>query len=275
MAGCDLLVDGRNSIYRAVHANRSNPPGSRRHSLTVMLSFIAKWLARFEPHRVHVFWDAHKTNLWRRKLLPTYKDRDTDPDISAECSAVEAAAIDVFKYMNIRQYRRDTMEADDLIYSMCKVVTDRKLVVASSDGDFKQLATYFRHVELYEPRKNEMVELSKCNPVFQKALMGDTSDNVIGYDGVGPVKSATMADDAVIRNQFLKDRGNQAFVLNLLLVDLSLCPYAAENMLYVGRSISAPVEYDKAKALSTAQSHLVNGFLMEYESKCHLFKRLV
>ena len=271
----DLVIDGRNSCYRAIYANRGDS-GSNYHNPVVMLRFMHTWLETFQPRNVHVFWDAPKATLWRRRLLPTYKERDTTYtlDIGADLEMLQDAAHAIFKHLNIRQYQRKGQEADDLIYAFCRTVPDRPLIVISSDGDFTQLLYQFHNVLLYEPRKNELVPCPPVDPVVQKALMGDKTDKVSGYDGIGPVKSSQLAASLPARLDFLGQAGRQRYILNRLLIDLSLCPYVLANIMYVERVLCEDLDYNKAEVIKLSRSFKVIGLFQEYERICSPYKTI-
>jgi 5'-3' exonuclease len=272
----DLLIDGRNCCYRAIYANRGDSDGPQYHSLVVMLRFMHSWLELFRPRNVHVFWDAPKATLWRRRILPTYKERDTQYtlDIGAELEAMQDAAQAIFKNLNIHQYLRKGQEADDLIYALCRIVTNRPLVIISSDGDFTQLMHQFRNALLFEPRKNELVACPQVDPVVQKSLMGDKTDKVDGYDGIGPVKSTKLAASLSDRLDFLGQVGRMLYIRNRMLIDMSLCPYVLANIMYVERVLCEDLHYDKAEVIKLSRSFKVHGLFQEYERVCSPYKTI-
>lgn len=274
-----LFIDGRNSAYRAIYANQSSN-GVRCHDLVVMIRFMHTWLDIHKPDHIHVFWDAPRHTVWRRQILPKYKDRPPskslpDRDIRAELGQLQDAAWEIFEGMGIRQYSKATMEADDLIYAACRVVGDEPVIIVSSDGDFTQIAYAMPHVSVYEPKLNKMLERPTHNPVLRKALWGDESDCIDGYAGIGEVKSLAMAKSIVDMYKFLDGAGRRDFIENLILIDLGLCPYLLHNQLYVSRVLVKPAPvYNRDSIMAAGTKHKVGGLLPEYDRIILPFKRL-
>lgn len=270
-----LLIDGRNTAYRAIYANSRR---AKRHNLVVALDFMSQWLEKFKPTAVHVFWDAPRASLWRRNVLPTYKDRDdkpnTDRDIREELTEFQEAAMSFLPLIAVRQYARKKQEADDLIYAACRAVYPQQAIVVSSDGDFAQIPYFMPNVRLYNGQKNEFVERPKVNPVVQKALMGDDSDKIDGYYNIGPVKSAAIAEDIIKTTQFLGTVDKSVFLQNMMLIDLSLSPFVLPNQLYAGKVMAKPVAFDKAGAMAAIGKLGLHGLLEEYHRVVSPFKSL-
>lgn len=271
-----LFIDGKNTAYRAIYANNSR---GKKHNFVVMLSFMSQWLAKFNPHSIHVFWDAPRNTLWRRGILETYKDRDEkanpDRDIREDLAALQTAAMEFLPLIGVRQYYRKRQEADDLIYAACRAVYPKPAIIVSSDGDFTQVPYFMPNVQLYDARNNKFADKAKCNPVVQKSLMGDESDKVKGYMQIGPVKSAAIAEDIVKTTTFLETVDRQTFIRNMLLVDLSLSPFLLPNQMYVGKVMSKPVSYDKTGSMAAIGRLGLAGLLEEYHKVVSPFKNIV
>lgn len=271
-----LFIDGKNTAYRAIYANNQR---AKRHNLVVALHFISQWLEKFKPESVHVFWDAPRETLWRRQVLPTYKDRDTKPnpdrDIKEELAEFQGAAAHFLPLVAVRQYSKKRQEADDLIYAACRAIYPQPATIISSDGDFAQVPYFMPNIKLFDPQKKDFAEKSKVNPVVRKALMGDESDKVDGYDQIGPVKSAAIAEDIVKTTRFLGTVDRNVFIQNMLLVDLSLSPFLLANQMYVGKVMSDPVSFDKSGAMAAIGKYGLVGLLEEYHRIVTPFKALV
>lgn len=196
-----------------------------------------------------------------------YKERDNDrqDDIREELAATQEVAQALLKHMNVRQYLRKGQEADDLIYAACRVFRDRPCVVVSSDGDFTQLQWHLSNVLVYEPKHNKLLDCPRCDPVIQKALMGDKGDRIPGYDQIGPVKSERLTLNLSDRLDFLGKNGKEIYYRNMLLVDLNLCPYLLTNQMYIERISASDTEYSRTDIMRVIQGYRVNGAIQEYE----------
>ncbi len=180
-----LLVDARNLMYRAIFANKK---GGRQnyHHFTVMMRFLWEWLDKFQPSSVNIFWDARKSTLWRRKLLAEYKARDEREytiDIKDDLILTQAAAKAIFAHMGVRQFTKVGEEADDLIYSACRVLSPRPLVICSSDADYTQILFRMSNVQQYDALKSKFIDRPDFDTAIQKAFWGDHSDRLVRFAG--------------------------------------------------------------------------------------------
>ncbi len=231
MASPALFVDARNALYRAIYASkmsaRRSGHANRYHYFVVFLRQMASWINRYKPSSMHVFWDAPRKTVWRRKALETYKDRSKSTyveDISEDLFKTTNIAKAMLKHMGVRQYERAEMEADDLIYAATAVYHPKESVIISTDSDLVQIPFSFKSSVVFDPHKSQVMDVPNYSPVQQKALAGDKSDSIDGYRGIGPVKSKALVSDPVALQEFLTDRGRNIFHRNLLLIDLALVP---------------------------------------------------
>lgn len=273
-----LLIDARNALYRAVFAIKNDTRQvDKYHYFVILLRQMTAWMNKYRPESVHVFWDAPRTTVWRRKILETYKTRpnNTGMDISEELSLTTKVAKDFFKFMNVRQYDKETQEADDLIYSAAVIAHPRSSIIVSTDSDMEQIPFMINSCTVYNPSKQEEVATSDIHPAIQKALVGDKSDSIDGYYGIGPKKSEAFLRNKAELQQFLDLSGWSTYYRNLLLIDLSLNPKALANRIYVQKQMAAPVQYDEKIINELIHSHKVNGMLAEYANLIRPFKKLV
>lgn len=122
---------------------------------------------------------------WRLKVLPTYKG-------NRDYSQRPQYLADVKKYLedNYPSYRRDTLEADDImgILSTHPSLVKGKRVIVSEDKDMKTIPGW-----LFNPRKDK--EPQRIEPGqadywhLYQTLCGDSVDNYAGCPGIGPVKA--------------------------------------------------------------------------------------
>jgi len=273
-----LLIDAKNCLYRAIHSMKKDR-GHRikYHYFIGMLRQINRWIDHHKPSSVHVFWDAPRTTVWRRKLLPTYKKRDDNfslRDISKDLSTTTAVAKAFFPNMNVREYYRKSQEADDLIYAFVSWVHPRPTVIVSTDSDMTQMPYRFSSCQVYNPKKHEIVPVPEVNPVMQKALAGDSSDKIDGYVGIGPKKSIPLIESHSALSNFLDSQDANIFYRNLLLIDLSLNRRLLPNQVHVSNVLSTPVAWEPKILRELATKHKVQGFLQEFNDFAPRFKKL-
>jgi len=259
-----LLIDGRNLLYRAIYANLANKSRGKHH-FVVMMRFMRQ-LLELDPSAVMIFWDAPKNTLWRKKLYPPYKERTSKHrvDISEDLHKTQDIAKRMLDHIGVKQFYRDGQEADDLIYATCRTLYPKPIVIVSGDKDYQQVSWRMPGVKQFDALKNKMITTSDFDPVVAKSLAGDVSDNIEGYQGIGPVKSAAMARAISDRIEFLNTNGHSIYIRNLLLTDLSLCPDLLKNILYVHRELVVDAVHDKDKLFSMAEDLRVRGIITEY-----------
>ena len=104
-----ILIDGKNMLYGAIFAAHSDKKfkSSGHHSINIILHFLKYYMNKFQPNNFHVFWDARRDKVWRRKVAPEYKgNRDTqtqnkDVDITKQLAILTEVCTVLFKNMAI------------------------------------------------------------------------------------------------------------------------------------------------------------------------------
>lgn len=293
-----LLIDGRNVLYRALFAEISHiAPGEEVREgkpgqiFRVYLKFLREYLNRFKPKEVHVFWDDKSANLWRRELYSEYKSnrKHVTPGLAALLSRYFNLSLMVLENLGVRQYLRDRQEADDLIYAFCKVTQEPSCLV-SSDSDLKQIAQKMSHIDIYGPMAKDSedpVKIPEFDIVTQKCLMGDDSDNIMGYAGIGEKRAAALARDAKAMEEFLaSDRavvaegdqkvkvGKALFESNLSLIDLSRSPHVDENVEYISWAKDRDVAYNHAELIRVLRKYNLSAVLEDVHTTCVPFTQL-
>lgn len=300
MAYDHVLVDGRNILYRAVFAELGKfmKPGEEVHEprrgivVKVFLRFLREYLERFRPGEMHVFWDDTHKSLWRREVYPDYKAnrKSQFPGMGQFLHRQFAYCLSVLEPMGLKQYLRDGQEADDLLYAFCASTTDRCAVI-SGDGDLLQIPQAMSHVDLFGPNAKDRGEGPKEVPpyfvVVKKALMGDKSDNIAGYAGIGEKRSTDLAMDESKLTAFLnsekavalvdKDRvhvGSQVFLRNVELIHLGMSPHLDENIDYVRSARKRSLSYDHPEVLRALRKYTLKPVMEDSTRLCVPFSSL-
>lgn len=150
------------------------------------------------------------TSTYRQKILPEYKQnrvemRESQTD--AERLEFEAffqefiAAIDIIKSQGdypVLQF--SGVEADDISAYICnRYAKNRHIWLISSDKDWDLLVgpnvSRFSYVTRKETTLDNWHEHYDYNPedhISIKCLMGDTGDNILGVDKVGPARAKEL-----------------------------------------------------------------------------------
>jgi 5'-3' exonuclease len=272
-----LLVDARNAIYRAVYAGMANShAGIHYHFCVIFLRQLVSWIHRTDPSSVHIFWDAPRETVWRRQILPTYKDRSNSNYVEG---LVEGLALttqvlqDLCPHLGMRQYSRKHMEADDLLYAAVSVLHPKPTIIVSSDSDMLQIPFRYHSCSVLNPTENHQVTPPTVNPAHLKALTGDLADSINGYYNIGPKRGQALLEDYSNLQEFLRVKGSATYYLNLLLIDLSMCPRLLANTIYIQRQLAEPVTFTKSKVNELMMQHKINGLMQEYNDLVLPFMR--
>ena len=200
------LVDGSGYIFRAYYAL---PPLSRKSdglptgAVSGFCSMLFKLLedvrsddSKNKPTHFAVIFDSARKNF-RNEIYSDYKanraeaPEDLAPQFEYIRKSVEAFNLPSVELLNY--------EADDLIATYAKKITDAgaKVTVISSDKDLMQLVS--SKIRLFDPMKSKLIGEKEVNEKFGvkpsqvidvQSLAGDSSDNVPGVPGIG-IKTAS------------------------------------------------------------------------------------
>ncbi len=200
------LVDGSGYIFRAYYAL---PPLSRKSdglptgAVSGFCSMLFKLLeearsddSKNKPTHFAVIFDSARKNF-RNEIYSDYKanraeaPEDLAPQFEYIRKSVEAFNLPSIELLNY--------EADDLIATYAKQITDAgaKVTVISSDKDLMQLVS--NKIKLFDPMKSkiigekEVLEKFGVKPqqvIDVQSLAGDSSDNIPGVPGIG-IKTAS------------------------------------------------------------------------------------
>jgi DNA polymerase I len=199
-----LLIDGHALIYRMYHAMAplTSPENEPVGAVYGLAGLLLKIRNEIKPDYIVACFDR-KERTFRKEKYEEYKaHRQPMPDdLVAQLLKVK----DVFDVYRIKQYELPGFEADDLIGTFAeklKKEKDLQIVILSGDRDLLQLVEGDKVVvrlmknggdntaEYNEARVKEEYGLDPKQIIELKGLVGDTSDNIPGVEGVGP-KTAT------------------------------------------------------------------------------------
>ena len=214
------LIDGSGYIFRAYYAL---PPLSRKSdglptgAVSGFCSMLFKLLedvrsddSKNKPTHFAVIFDSARKNF-RNKIYSEYKanraeaPEDLAPQFEYIRKSVEAFNLPSIELLNY--------EADDLIATYAKKITEAgaKVTVISSDKDLMQLVS--NKVRLFDPMKSkvigekEVIEKFGVKPeqvIDVQSLAGDSSDNVPGVPGIGIKTAAELINKYKTLENLLK-----------------------------------------------------------------------
>jgi DNA polymerase-1 len=269
-----LLVDANNLWMRSWFATQHEAmtaDGESTAALVVFTNTLTRHLREERPERVVVCWDGGGSN-YRLRMSPNYKANRREKAEDSRGSRERRLVKEFLSLSGIFQMERPGVEADDLIAKYWHDANE-DVVIVSEDKDFLMLAGR-------TPGRWHCTVLRSTgerwggSQVFNKfnahpsdlpsimALTGDTSDNVIGVPGIGPVKAVQLLSEAgwdlrAIEDPKVREMLPQVLT-NRVLVNLRL-PLP-------GLELAAPPYFAPTRLNSVLYPEL-SGFLDRYRLK--------
>lgn len=186
-----------------------------------------------KDYRVIFIWDGRYGSKWRKEVKSEYKaNRKHDGD-SFYMTFINMMNVcqGILDNYPVVQYSKEDAEADDLIYSTCKLLPDAEdIKVVSTDTDMIQLCQQFNNVRIWSPIKKTYHEVPEYNYALCKAVTGDKSDNISGVPKYGPKKGAKVAIAGLIT---LPEEWHKLVEQNLKIIDMSMNPHEEDNTAFV------------------------------------------
>lgn len=205
-----LLIDGENILHQSFHKfeKLKSTDGKPSGAIFGFFKSLHMYIERFNPDDVYITFDNGHSPL-RDKLLPNYKGHRVNLSYDRESLIKQKHIIfKILRYLRIKyvfdKHKTTVYEGDDFLAYLYfkKINTDCLVTLVSSDKDFNQLLTTDR-VKIFNPRKEEYVRQTNCEQLFgykpqetvdYLCLVGDSSDDIPGYPGIGPVKARKFLD---------------------------------------------------------------------------------
>jgi 5'-3' exonuclease len=210
-------------------------------SMHFFFNKIHSFMKTHKGFRVLFVWDGRYGSVWRKQDNVEYKSNrshDKDEFYSLLIDMMNGAR-DILEHYPVLQFTKSDAEADDLIYSIVKVVSPSEVKVISTDTDMIQLPQAFPNVTIWDPKKKKNHIIPEYNYVLFKSVMGDKSDKIDGVPGYGKVKSARVAEEGT---HTLTEDQMQIVENNLRIIDLSKNPSEEENTEFVRDILNTTVE---------------------------------
>lgn len=238
-----LLIDGNNLCHRAYHKFKQMRSSEGKQS-GVAFGFLYILRSLINLHSatdVVVVFDGGR-HPKRLELLPNYKDRKKKEDFDIKSFISQKEDVKKFlKYFCIKYVDVKGTEADDIIWLIArKVKKENPVVIVSTDKDFNQLIS--PSVSIWHPWKDKRIthknikELYGYTPeqcVDYLILVGDNSDNIKGYPGIGDKRALSFLAKHSIKeylytydheeHSIIKRRKlEEIYLLNRKLIDIRL-----------------------------------------------------
>lgn len=198
-----VLLDGYNLIYRARYSRMNKGDHS------VIFNFfrsVRPLIEKFNPDLCYFVLEGRPTK--RLNIDPDYKGTRTYHDKDNFSHQRKEIIRMIKEYLPFVTVRHSDYECDDVIGYLCSEKhKDDNVTIISSDTDFIQCIN--ETTEVYNPVRKCFLEKTEYDYVSWKALVGDKSDNIIGFNGVGNKKAQKLLSDENLMNEFLLVENNK------------------------------------------------------------------
>src|SRR5580658_1810794 len=189
-----ILVDGSGYLYRAWNAlpPLSNSKGEPTGAVLGVLNMLNKMIKEESPERIAVVFDA-PGRTFRDELFDQYKaHRAPMPD---DLRTQLQPLLDAVAALGLPMLRIAGVEADDVIGTLALRGADAGFDVLISTGDKDMAQLVGPRISLVNTMSNTRLDRAGVKSKFDVfpeqivdylALVGDSSDNIPGINGVGP-----------------------------------------------------------------------------------------
>ncbi len=196
-----LVVDSLNLAFRYKHSGATDFAED-------YLRTVNSLKKSYRASKVIIAADQGSSS-YRKALYPEYKQNRKDK--FAEQTDAEKAAFELFfeDYVKTLEHiqnntdypllRFQGVEADDICAYICSKVKDRPIWLISSDKDYDLLISenvsrfsYVTRKEVTWDNWHTHYDFPHEDYVSIKCLMGDSGDNVMGVEGIGPKRAQQL-----------------------------------------------------------------------------------
>jgi DNA polymerase-1 len=200
-----LLIDGFNLAYRCFYAipELTRADGFPTNALHGWVKSLWKLHDQERPEAILVFFDLGGAKE-KEALLPEYKaHREEMPEALVRQLPYVKSLTKALGFVGVEI---EGVESDDLLASQARKLAEEghDVLIVSSDKDFAQMVDDRIKIMLPPPTANpklgwRLMDAAGVNEKFgvppsqiadYLALVGDTSDNIPGIEGVGPKTAA-------------------------------------------------------------------------------------
>ena len=214
-----VFYDAYNLIYRARHALPRQMQESENGIVFAFVRSLAALNRKLSPDVAYFVTEGKP--VARLNLLSEYKGtrkHEKDENFSRQRRHIVDL---VTKYFPLIVVNHNNHECDDVIAHLVEKHAKQgdDVTVVSTDTDFLQLANKIDGYKQYDPIRKKYKELPTYDYIAWKALVGDSSDNITGFRGIGNKRALSMLEDNKKLQKFLASDGNQEkFELNKQLI---------------------------------------------------------
>jgi 5'-3' exonuclease len=162
------------------HTNAQLEENMVRH---MVLNSLRSYRQKFYEEFGELVIACDNTNVWRKQVFPYYKanrkknQEKSEMDWKAIFECLNKIRAELKEFFPYKVVDVETAEADDIIATLVKHVTD-PILILSGDKDFIQLHNY-TNVKQYDPTRKKWINNDDPEKyLFEHILKGDSGDGV-------------------------------------------------------------------------------------------------
>lgn len=241
-----IILDGNHLAHRAYHKfpNLKTFDGVNTSVVYGIPYIIESLIRKFAPDKAMIALDGGRSSF-RKGLLPSYKEREQKLGFDKEDFYRQRDdAVRFLSCLGIDVVHQRGQEADDLITMVALRYYRRgwKVIIISGDKDFNQLIGEHDSggiISVFNTGKGILIELSNAIEILgyhpnqcvdYLSLIGDHSDNIPGYPGIGEIRGIKFIQQFGSIRKYLKlnqqfgkldnNKLKEVWQLNTKLIDL-------------------------------------------------------
>ncbi len=208
-----LLLDGYNLIYRARYS------GMNKGDHSTIFNFfrgVRPLVEKFSPDITYFVLEGKPVK--RLEIDPNYKGQrvyEDKDDFNRQRKDIINIVKEFFPFVVARH---NDFECDDIInYLATNKHKNDNVTIISSDTDFIQSIN--ENISLYNPVRKKFIEGTEYDYVSWKSLVGDKSDNIEGFKGIGNKKAIKLLTESNKLSDFLSiDENKKKFDKNNFMI---------------------------------------------------------
>lgn len=208
-----LILDGYNLIYRARYSGMNKGDNS-----TIFNFFrgIRPLVEKFNPDITYFVLEGMPKA--RLQASPDYKGQRVYTDDDGFRRQRKEIIRLIKEYIPFITVKHDDYECDDIINYLANVKhASNKTTIVSSDTDFIQSIN--ENNSLYNPVKKSFVSATEYDYVLWKSLVGDKSDNIEGFKGIGDKRAKSLLENKDKLEELLSSKDNrEKFLKNQFMI---------------------------------------------------------
>lgn len=198
-----LLIDGSSIFYRSFYglAPLHNSKGQPTQAILGFLRTLQKLIKNYSNFSIIIAWDAGTSG--RNIDFVDYKSSREKPP--QELIDQKKILMEILEQIGVRQVIVNGFEADDILFQISQNLLSlnvEKIILVSSDKDLLQLVG--EKVFVLDPFKDVLFDAIAINQkfgfgpekiLFYFSLLGDSSDEIPGVDGIGKVSATKIVQN--------------------------------------------------------------------------------